>query len=258
VREGEREGEVYDAFATLPFVAGSSVLANLRAFKYGFSDDHENGPSHSTMVDPFGSSTAEQVLDLLKKCPRLEELYLNTTLRGIDTLFASPLLGNVRVLQYYYGADYYSPHRSSGVPYPLRALAQNKALANLITLRFHPGRDAGIDLDELNELLRSKNLPALRHLQVHAPRDPDEAAERIVASGILKRLKWLDIGYGNMTDAGAGVLTRCPDLKNLEVLDVSHNSLTPAAIRALGATGVCVVADDQHDANDWYYNVDWE
>jgi len=69
------------------------VLTNLRVLKYGFSDNHDRGPSHSTMIDPFGSTTVEQVLGLLKNCPRLEELYLNTDLPEIDTLFAAKRLG---------------------------------------------------------------------------------------------------------------------------------------------------------------------
>ncbi len=45
---------------------------------------------------------------MLKKCPRLEELYLNTGLNGINDLFASKELGNLRVFQYYFGTPEYS------------------------------------------------------------------------------------------------------------------------------------------------------
>jgi uncharacterized protein (TIGR02996 family) len=254
-------GEFYmsDPFSILPVLIKSTPLGNLRVLKYGFSDDHKGGPSHSTMVDPFGGTTAEQFLDFLKKCPRLEELYLNTTLRNIGTLFGSPLLGNLRVLQYYYGMQG-GARNIPRVPYPLSALAKNKALSNLTTLRLHPGREAEIVLDELDALVRSKNLPALAHLQIHMTTYGDDGAERIVSSGILKRLKTLDIGYGNMTDEGARVLAACPDLKNLDVLDASQNGLTQAGIRALSATGVHVVAEEQHDTeeNDYMYSVDWE
>jgi hypothetical protein len=205
------------------------------------------------MVEPFGSTTAEMVIDLLKKCPRLEELYLNIDVRNVGALLGSELLGNVRVFQYYYGNNHRTYGRDRSDPYPLSALAQNKALTNLTTLRFHPGRDARIELDEADALVRSKNLPELEHLQIHVTTFGDEGAERIVASGILKQLKTLDIGYGNMTDAGAGVLARCPDLKNLDVLDVSHNALTSAGVRALRAAGVRVVAHDQHEPDDDQY-----
>lgn len=265
VRKGEQAGEIYDAFPTLPYLAESPYLTNLRVLKYGFSDDHKDGPSHSTMVDPFGSNSsgaggAEKVIDLLNKCPRLEELYLNTDLDAIDTLFAAPQLGGLRVFQYYYGTDSY---RDRANAYPLSTLAENKALKNLTTLRFHPGRDAEIGIDEFDALINSKNLPALAHLQVHTTTFGDEGANRIIASGILKRLKTLDIGYGYMTDAGAQVLATSPDFKKLEVLNVARNALTPVGIAALTKTGVRIIADAQHGATDadedqYYHNVDWE
>ncbi len=254
---GERGGAVYDGMPALPPLIGSTNLTNLRAFKIGFSDTGDR-LAHSTMVDPFGTCTAKQVLALLAQCPRLEELYLNTGIEGVRVLFASPSIENLRVLQYYYGSDPYGENQAN--PYPLSALAKNKALTNLHTLRLHPGREAIIDLDEFDALLRSKNLPALAHLQVHMTNFGDEGADRVVASGILKRLKTLDIGYGNMTDAGARVLAACPDLKNLDALNVSQNALTKAGIRALRAAHAHVVADDQHAADDegYLYEVDVE
>jgi uncharacterized protein (TIGR02996 family) len=240
-------------------LAGSPHLTNLRVLKYGFSDDHPRGPSHSTMVSPFGSK-AEEFLDVLSKCPRLEELYLNTDLHPIDAVFSSELLKNLRVFQYYYGTTYsHYPNRAN--PYPLSTLARNKALKNLTTLRLHPGREATIDIDEFDALVNAKNLPALAHLQVHMTTFGDEGADRIVSSGILKRLKTLDIGYGNMTDAGARVLAASPHLKNLEVLNVSQNALTPAGVKALKGTGITVVAEEQHGTGDddaYLYRVDWE
>lgn len=240
-------------------LAKSPYLKNLRVLRYGFSEADEGGtPSHSTMVNAFASKAAT-LLDVPKNCPRLEELYLNTEMSPIDSVFSSDLLGNLRVFQYYYGTAYTSS-RSRANPYPLSALAQNKSLKSLHTLRFHPGRDAEIDIDEFDALVNAKNLPALEHLQVHMTTFGDEGADRIVRSGILKRLKTLDIGYGNMTDDGARTLAACPDLKNLDVLNVSRNALTPAGVSALKGAGVQIVADDQHDGeeNAYLYEVDRE
>jgi uncharacterized protein (TIGR02996 family) len=254
---GERDGPNSGGLATLSRLLESPHLTNLRAFKLGFSDDHERGPAHSTMI-PIDVGPAKQVLELLSKCPRLEELYLNAGVQNVRALFASPALANLRVLQYYYAAHYASSDPDN--PYPLRALARNKVLANLTTLRLHPGREATIELDDFDALVRSKNLPALRHLQVHATIFGDDGADRIVASGILKRLKTLDIAYGNMTDAGARVLAASPDLKNLDALDVSKNALTRVGVKALRAAHPHVVTDDQHEPDDegYLYEVDWE
>ena len=242
----------------LPPLLGSPYLSNLRVFKLGFSDTADQ-ISYSTMISPFGECNVQQVIELLEKCPRLEDLYLNTTLSGIDRLFALPSLGNLRVLQYYYGSEYDARNAGSGI-YPLTALANNASLGRLTTLRLHAGRETTIDVDEVDAVLRSPHLPSLTHLQVHTLTSGDEGSRRIIDSGVLRRLKTLDIGYGNMTDEGARLLAACPDLKHLEVLDVSHNLLTEQGIAALRATGVRVVADDQHSADDEYdrYEVDME
>lgn len=258
LRPGESPGETYEEADILPPLVASPYLTNLRALRLGFSDA---GPQlgHSTMVGTFNATTAQQVIDLLARCPRVEELYLNTALAGIDALFALPTLGRLRVLQYYYGTAY-TAMGGQEEPYPLSYLADNPSLTRLTTLRLHPGRDATIDLNELDVLLNSSHLPSLEHLHVHMTTFGDEGCRRVVDSGILKRLKTLDLGYGTMTDAGARILAASPDLKRLTVLDVSRNALTTAGVAALARTGVRVVADEQHDPDDtdFLYEVDFE
>lgn len=255
----EYDSPISDGSNLLAPLAKSPFVKNLRVLKYGFSDDHEDGPSHSTMVQPFANK-AKNLLKVLENNPRLEELYLNTEMNRIADVFSSPLLGNLRVFQYYYGNNYMDDR--GGDPYPVKKLAANKSLTNLTTLRLHPGRDAQIGLDDLEAIVNSKNLPALQNLQVHMTTYGNDGADAIVKSGILKRLKTLDIGYGNLTDDGARTLAASPDLKKLEMLNVSHNALTAAGIRALRATGVQVIADEQHAADEEYpeylYSVDRE
>jgi uncharacterized protein (TIGR02996 family) len=253
----EKLNENYEPAPILPPLLESPYLTNLRTFKVGFSDSGDR-IGHSTMIGVFGNCDAEQVIQLLQKCPRMEELYLNTHLTGIDRLFALPTLGNIRVLQYYYGTTYVASRPDN--PYPLKALANNASLKQLTTLRLHAGRDTTIDLEEVDAILRSKRLPSLTHLQVHMTTFGDDGCRSVIDSGALRRLKVLDLGYGNMTDEGARLLADCPDLKNLDVLDVSRNALTTEGIAALRATGANVVAEDQHalDANEYLYEVDFE
>jgi uncharacterized protein (TIGR02996 family) len=245
-KHGSDDLDISQASPSLSALVRAPFVANLRALKIGFSDDHPGGPSLSTMVDPFGSVRDSELLGFLKACPRLDELYINTW-QG-ESLFGSALLGNVRILQYYYGNTT-----------ALRAVARNKALAQLTTLRIQPGRDEYISLEELRALVRSKNLPQLAHLQLRMCRTGNEGAEEIAGSGILKRLKTLDLADGEMTDEGARTLAACPDLKNLDLLDLTRNALTPAGVRALRAACAQVVADEQQDPeNIDFRNVDWE
>jgi uncharacterized protein (TIGR02996 family) len=257
LRINETGGEIYEETRILPQLMASPYLANLRVFKLGFSDTgHRIG--HSTMVVPFGYCNVTDMLQLLERCPRLDELYLNCDMAGIERIFALPTL-NVRALQYYYGTNYGDGRL--GV-YPLSALAQNPAAKCLTTLRLHPGRDTTIELPEFDAILRSPHLPNLTHLQVHMTTFGDAGCRSIVDSGILRRLKVLDIGYGDMSDDGARVLAASPELKNLDQLVVSRNALTPQGIAALQATGTRVVAEDQHDQGEdglvFLYDVDFE
>jgi uncharacterized protein (TIGR02996 family) len=254
----ERANDPWEPGEILAPLVASPYLTNLRVFKVGFSDSADH-IGHSTMVDPFGGCNAQQVIELLGKCPRLEELYLNTDLPGIERLFALRKFDNIRVLQYYYGSNYSRHNHPSGA-YPLSILAKNPSLKRVTTLRLHPGREAEIDLDEMDAILRSPHLPALTHLQVHMTTFGDEGARRIVDSGILRRLEVLDIGYGNLTDDGARRLAACPDLRHLKMLDVSRNALTAEGIAALQDVGIQVAADNQHDPEeqDYLYEVDFE
>jgi uncharacterized protein (TIGR02996 family) len=247
-KHGWEDLDISQGNSILPALAAAPFLPNLRALKIGFSDDHPNGPSFSTCISAFETMPAADLLGLLKACPRLDELSLNTYVSDTNTFFGSSRLGNLRILQSYYG--------DTGV---LDAVAKNKALANLTTLRIQPGRDDAITLDSLRKFVRSKHLPRLEHLQLRHCAAGDEGAEEIVGSGILKRLKTLDFADGTMTDAGATVLAACPDLSNLELLDVRRNGLTPAGVRALKRACAGLVADEQQDPNDISMrNVDWE
>jgi hypothetical protein len=71
----------------------------------------------------------------------------------------------------------------------------------------------------------------------------DDGVRAIVASGILKRLKVLDLRHGAITDAGALVFARCPDAKRLERLDLSRNGVTAVGLAALREAGVNAVAN---------------
>lgn len=257
LRDDEKGNEWYEAEGDVSALLASPYLSNLRVFKLGFSDSGER-IGHSTMIPLFVGCNAQQIIDLLEKCPRMEELYLNTNLPGIDRLFALKSLGNLRVLQYYFGTGYAERHPAN--PYPLGALAANRSLRQLTTLRLHAGRDTTIDLDEVDAVLRSRHLPSLTHLQVRMTTFGDEGCRRVIDSGALRRLEVLDLGYGNMTDEGAGLLAACPDLKHLKLLDVSRNALTKRGIAALRATGIQVAADEQHgpDEEDYLFEVDFE
>jgi hypothetical protein len=172
--------------------------------------------------------------------PRLEELYLYAGDVDAAALFALPL-PHLRVLRV--------DHERS---YPLDVLAENPSLGNLTHLSCHPHAqrpgdpDAYLRLDQLRAVCRSPHLRNLSHLRLRLTDFGDEGAEELIASGVLKRLRVLDLSYGCMTDAGAAALAASPDLRNLALLDLSRNALGENGIAALRATDVTLKADDQH------------
>src|SRR5262249_44568197 len=99
----------------------------------------------------------------------------------------------------------------------------------------------------------SPHLKSLTHLRLRLTDFGDLGASEIVNSGILRRLKVLDLRHGCMTDEGAEVLASCPDLKRLVFLDLSRNALTEEGVRILDATGVRFDASCQHDGGTTEY-----
>ncbi len=227
----------YDRPALLALAAGDN-LAAVRLFRLGdgptgIGDDEEpHGDCHT-----IGTFTHQVVA----RMPLLEELYLYAhSVQGEKLLALS--LPRLRILRFDHAEEY-----------RLDVLGDNHSLGNLTHLLCHPhaqrgtDRDAYIRLDQLRAVCRSPHLRSLVHLQLRLTDFGDHGAAEIVSSGILKRLRILDLSYGCITDQGAAVLARCPDLLHLEHLDLTMNTLTEDGIAALQATGVRVTTDSQHD-----------
>jgi hypothetical protein len=189
--------------------------------------------------------------------PSVEEVLVFAPFSDAEKLVALPM-PQLRVLQLYHGWSY-----------PLEKLAKNTTLTNLTQLLCHPhAREPGslpyISLPELKAVCRSPHLPNLTHLRLRLTDFGDRGAKEIVESGILKRLKVLDLRHGCMTDEGAGLLAACQDLRKLEQLDLSRNALTDAGMALLRATKVPVELAHQHaptgeDDNPHYlYEGDYE
>jgi hypothetical protein len=73
----------------------------------------------------------------------------------------------------------------------------------------------------------------------------DEGCREIVDSGILKRVKMLDLRHGAITDEGARTLADCPDLRNLEWLDLDRNGLSAAGVARMKQLGIPLRIDSQ-------------
>jgi uncharacterized protein (TIGR02996 family) len=215
-------------------------LGTVRVFQLGEAAGRPGGPEqeYSNCHTP-----GQLAYHLVKQMPNLEELYLLAHRVDANKVFALPL-PRLRVLQLYHSTSY-----------PLDKLAANKSLTNLAELYCHPHavefdddvNGAYIRLPHLRAVCRSPHLQNLTRLALRLTDFGDAGAKELVESGVLKRLKVLDLQGGNITDDGARLLAACPDLKNLEYLNLRSNALTAAGVRALKAAGVKADTAGQHD-----------
>ncbi len=220
----------------------SPYLGNVRSFRLGepvSAADERDADDGAISCHTSGDGVA----GVVKMMPELEELYLLAHNVDAGEIFSLRTLPRLRVLWLY--------HNDS---YPLARLAKNPAMKNLEEIRCHPhamdDEHPYIRLPEIRAVVRSTNLPALKHLQLRLSDAGDKGVKEIVDSGILKRLETLDLRHGCITDKGAQLFAACPDLKRLKRLDLVHNCMTAAGIAALRATGVSVNVDRQWTAGD--------
>ncbi|MBY0456114.1 MAG: hypothetical protein K2V38_02120, partial [Gemmataceae bacterium] len=215
-------------------------LEGVRRFQLGDGTPVMDGQPEE--IGPPGTS-GRLAHELARRMPNLEELFLIA--RDVDTaaLFALPL-PRLRVLTVYHNAHH-----------PLDVLAANPTLTNLEVLLCRPramntadeANGAYIRLEHLRALCRSPHLAKLKHLRLRLTDFGDAGVDEIVSSGLLKRLKILDLEGGSVTDVGARTLAACPDFKNLDFLNLNTNALTPTGCAVLTATGMRVSVEGQHN-----------
>jgi uncharacterized protein (TIGR02996 family) len=214
-------------------------LAGVRLFQLGETVAEAGGQEEKYLNC---HTSGELAYHVVKQMPNLEELYLLAHRVDANKIFSLPM-PHLRVLQLY--------HSNS---YPLDKLAANPSLTKLTSLLCHPhapayDEDEGgayIRLPHLRAICRSPHLKALTNLRLRLTDFGDAGAKEIVESGILKRLKVLDLQGGCITDEGARLLADCPDLKHLDYLNLSRNALTKAGEQAIEATGVKSDLSSQH------------
>jgi uncharacterized protein (TIGR02996 family) len=238
-------------FVPFEVLAHYPPVANLRVFQVGEAVDPEE--QHYRSRNRFAHLST-----IVERMPRLEELnvyaYLSTdTIHGptddaereeMRRLFSLPTLSNLRVLTHY-----------NGFCYPLEMLAENAALGKLTHLMCYPnsrarleGRDHGwataISRAGVRAVCWSPHLKSLTHLQMRSCDGGDDMVEDIVNSGILRRLKLLDLRHGRVGDAGAKELARCPEVKGMQI-DLVNNRLTDRGVSALLLAGAKLRSEDQ-------------
>ena len=106
-------------------------------------------------------------------------------------------------------------------------------------------KDTNKVVESLIPILSGESCPNLLYLGLIGSNNTNAIVTAIAKSAIIKRLKVLDLGSGNLSNAGVITLLNCPAVNNLHTLNVSENRLEPDMIEQLSQLKCQVIADSQ-------------
>ena len=196
----------------------------------------------------------DDLAEFVAAATRLECLHLTCGDVNTPALFAMPL-AHLREL---------SVHCDT--LYATDVLSENTAFAGLQTLAFHPHAYFGPEYAEthgepfltaasVRDIAHSPHLKRLEHLQLNCCSAGDAGIDLLVNSGLIHRLKSLDLRHGCVTDAGALTLVKAlagmPHA--LASLKLGDNALSGDGVAALRRLKLTLDAPDQHDPGDDEY-----
>ena len=219
---------------------GAPCLENLRSFQMG---DARNDADDGLTETRAYASGLEHVVGCM---PRLEELQLLCDGYNLRALFGLTNLTRLQVLRTV-GIGPASLTFENAVP--IDALTRNPALTNLTHLLVHPdgyhrpGHDP-LPLPQVRELAGARHLSSLTHLQLRFSGMGDDGVNALIQSPLLRRLEWLALRNGTITDYGARALADCAAAKALRRLDLSRNRVTQNGLNLLKRAGVNAVASN--------------
>ncbi len=217
------------------------LVRNLRYFQVG----------HDEMDGCFYFNDLDATINASKHLERLYLAYSDVDTRSLFGL-ALPRLQKLQVhCQKHYATE---------------TLAGNATILGLRTLAFHAHghvrRHQGVTNEEpyltaadVWAIAYSPHLKRLEHLQLNCCSAGDEGIDLLVNSGLIHRLKSLDLRFGCVTDAGAstlfGALVGTPYA--LEVLKLGGNALSGDGVAALRRLKLTLDAPAQFDPGDDRY-----
>ena len=225
-------------------LAGTPLTRNLRSLQVGGDDENHSGGSFGDL-DEFVAAARH-----------LERLYLACGHADTTALFNLPLT-NLREL-----------HVHCETHYATDTLAENPAFADLTTVAFHPhgyyewrehgtGTQGGAYLSaaDVRAIAYSPHLKRLEHLQLNCCNAGDEGIDLLVNSGLIRRLKSLDLRHGCVSDEGAFTLFKALDgtPHALDTLKLDDNALTGDGLAALRRLNLTLDAGGQHAPGDTDY-----
>lgn len=231
------------------------LLKHLSIQYYDFDEEIEALSLSPFLVNvqflEFGNEMESQYIDdfvpqLVSTLPRLRHLFLGIRNLETDEILALPSLSTVQTLSLYHCREY-----------ELESLQSNSALANVTELELVPHADGFFTLDDLKCITCSPHLKNLTKLTMHCLDAGDDACRELIDSGMLGRLRSLDLSHGCITDEGARLLNESEQAQTLEHLDLSANAIQQERLSRLK---FLPLLNSQHAVDDdrYLYHGDYE
>ena len=196
---------------------------------------------------PASNIRAESLAGVIEHMPRLESLIIFASTLDHADLFRLEMPH----LKYLTAK---TEVESRLAEFPIRILANNSSLTHLDSVSLFASDEdrwddesswqdeiSSIHLEDLKAICRSRYLRALANLSLYNSAFGDDGIVELIESGTLRRLKSLNLTYGEITDDGAELLATT-DLSSLESLILDENRITENGIRAIQKTGVTLSA----------------
>lgn len=103
---------------------------------------------------------------------------------------------------------------------------------------------------DLSPILDELIFPGLTYLGLRNSQFTDDLIDRLVRSPLLAGLQVLDLSLGTLSNEGAAKLLDCPEIRDLEILNVSQSYLSGAMIDQLRSLGIQIIADGQRTEDE--------
>lgn len=100
-------------------------------------------------------------------------------------------------------------------------------------------------VEDLQPILAGNLYPKLKYLGLRNAQYTDEIAEAVVRSPIIHQLKILDLSMGTLGTEGVDFLSKSPEIRNLDTLNVAENYLEDEDITKLAQLPINLIAHSQ-------------
>jgi len=108
-----------------------------------------------------------------------------------------------------------------------------------------------VTAEDLEPILTKGLFPKLKYLGLRNDDTADATAQLVANASIVGQLEVLDLSLGTLSDEGALALVKCPLLRSVRRLEISHHYVSEAVVEQLKQCGPEIDASDRQEPDVW-------